>query len=484
MKKNNLWSLVFIFVLALVSAVFCFPQYANLYIDKTNSQLKWSLPHVPEKQFNMGLDIKGGVHLEYAADLSSVAEDQRPVVMEGVKDLIERRINSYGVAEPQIQVSGENRLIVELPGIDSIQDAIDWIGATPWLSFSEERTKEESDALIAKMKEMEGKTAEEIMAIPDIATIFEASGTIKNPLYKETELSGKYLEKATLAFDPNTGAPLVLLKFNAEGSKIFEQVTERNVGKSIAIYLDGLSIIDTNGDNQINAADRYAPNVNEKISGGEAQITGIVSVKEAKTLVKRLNEGALPVPLGSPITQQKIGPTLGAQSFDLAVRAGIYGFLMVVIFMMFYYRLPGLLASLALVLYSVVLLAIFKIMGVTMSLAGIGGFILSVGMAVDANVLIFSRMREELASGKSLAASIEDGFKRAWPAIRDGNFTTIVVALILFFLGTSFVKGFAATLTWGILLSMYSAIVVTRTFLRILAQTKLGKAIWIWKPLA
>ena len=446
--------------------------------------MSWSLPHIPEKQFNMGLDIKGGVHLEYEADLSSVAEDKRSGVMEGVKDLIERRINSYGVAEPQIQVSGEYRLIVELPGIDSIQDAIDWIGATPWLSFSERRPQEETDAILAKMKEMQGKKTEEIMAIPDISTIFEANGTIKNPYYKETELSGKYLEKATLSFDQTTGAPLVLLKFNDEGAKIFEQVTERNVGKSISISLDGLSIIDTNGDNQINASDLYAPNVNEKISGGQAQITGISSVKEAKTLVKRLNEGALPVPLGSPITQQKIGPTLGAQSFDLAIKAGLYGFLLVVIFMVLYYRLPGLLASLALGLYGVVLLAMFKLMGVTMSLAGIGGFILSVGMAVDANVLIFSRMREELDSGKSLAASIEDGFKRAWPAIRDGNFTTIVVALILFFLGTSFVKGFAATLTWGILLSMYSAIVVTRTFLRIMEQTKLGKATWLWKPLA
>jgi len=232
------------------------------------------------------------------------------------------------------------------------------------------------------------------------------------------------------------------------------------------------------------AANLYAPKVNEKISGGSAQITGITSVTEAKTLVKRLNEGALPVPLGNPITQQKIGPTLGAASFDQTVRAGIYGFLMVVVFMVLYYRLPGLLASLALVLYGVVLLAIFKLMGVTMSLAGIGGFILSVGMAVDANVLIFSRMKEELASGKSLIASIETGFNRAWPAIRDGNFTTIVVALILFFLGTSFVKGFAATLTWGIFLSMYSAIVVTRTFLRLFANTKLGKVIWLWRPLA
>ncbi len=478
MKKNNLWSLIFIFVLAAVSAVFCFPQYVNPYIDKVNSRLKWAVPHVSEKPFTLGLDVKGGVHLEYQADLSSVAEDQRASMMEGVKDLIDRRINSYGVAEPQIQISGEDRLIVELPGIDSIQDAIDWIGATPWLSFSELRAQEETDAILAKIKEFEGKSTEEIIQIPDYQL------ALQNPYYKETELSGKYLERATLSFDQNTGAPLVLLKFNDEGAKVFETVTERNIGKSMAIYLDGLSIIDTNGDNAIDGGDLYAPRVNEKITGGSAQITGISSIAEAKTLVKRLNEGALPVPLGNPITQQKIGPTLGAVSLEQAVKAGIYGFLIVIVFMVLYYRIPGLLASLALALYGVVLLAIFKFMGVTMSLAGIGGFILSVGMAVDANVLIFSRMKEELGNGKSLVASIEEGFKRAWPAIRDGNFTTIVVALILFFLGTSFVKGFAATLIWGIFLSMYSAIVVTRTFLRLVAGTKLGKTAGLWKPLA
>ncbi len=187
MKKNNLWSLIFILVLVLVSAAFCFPQYVNQYVDKANSRLNWSFPHIPEKQFNMGLDIKGGVHLEYEADLSSVAEDQRASVMEGVKDLIERRINSYGVAEPQIQVSGENRLIVELPGVESIQDAIDWIGATPWLSFSELRPQEEIDAMTAKAKELEGKSAEEIMKVENYQLAFQ------NP-YKETELSGKYLE--------------------------------------------------------------------------------------------------------------------------------------------------------------------------------------------------------------------------------------------------------------------------------------------------
>jgi len=479
MKKNYWFSLLFIVVLALVSAGFCFPQFVNnQVIDSVNSKMVWKVPHLPEKPFNLGLDVKGGVHLEYQADLSSVAEKDRPGVMEGVKDLIDRRINSYGVAEPQIQISGQNRLVVELPGIESIQQAIDWIGATPWLNFLEQRPQEETDKIIAKMKELEGKTPEEIVKVADYQI------ALQNPYFKETEMSGKYLQKASLDFDQNTSAPIVDLRFNSEGAKVFEQLTERNVGKPMAIFLDGKSIIDTNGDDKIDGSDLYAPKVIQKISGGNAQITGITNIQEAKILIKRLNEGALPVPLGQPITQQKIGPTLGAVSFDQTVKAGILGFLMVVIFMVFYYRLPGLLASLALALYTVVLLAAFKLMGVTMSLAGIGGFILSVGMAVDANVLIFSRLKEELAAGKSLSSSIEEGFNRAWPAIRDGNFTTIVVALILFFLGTSFVKGFAATLTWGILLSMYSAIVVTRTFLIMVAATKLGKFAWLWKPLA
>ncbi len=475
--------MLFILALAAVSAAFCFPGAVNRGIAAVNSKLPFAIPLMAEKPFNLGLDVKGGVRLEYQADLSQIGEDDRVEVMEGVKDLIERRINSYGVAEPQIQIIGENRLAVELPGIESVQQAIEWIGATPWLEFYEPRPEEETQKILDKIKEMEGKTPEEMAQVPDMETLFDEQGNFKNPYFMPTELTGKYLKSARFAFDQNTNRPIVELEFDEEGAKIFEQITERNVGKALAIYLDGSAIIDTNGDGQIDASDLYAPNVNEKISGGKAVITGITSTQEAKTLAKRFNEGALPVPLGEPISQQKIGPTLGAVSLDKTVAAGLIGFLAIAVFMIFYYRLPGLLASLALALYGVILLAAFKLMGVTMSLAGIGGFILSLGMAIDANILIFSRMKEELAGGKSLTAAIEEGFGRAWPAIRDGNFTTIVVALILFFLGTSFVKGFAATLIWGILLSMYSAIVVTRTFLRIFSGTRLGKVIWLWKPL-
>ena len=217
------------------------------------------------------------------------------------------------------------------------------------------------------------------IAISDLETLFDEQGNLKNPYFMPTELTGKYLKSARFDFDPNTNRPVVELEFDEEGAKIFEQITERNVGKALAIYLDGFAIIDTSGDGQIDNSDLYAPNVNEKISGGKAVITGIAGTQEAKTLVKRFNEGALPVPLGEPISQQKIGPTLGAVSLDKTVAAGLIGFLAIAVFMIFYYRLPGLLASLALALYGVILLAAFKLMGVTMSLAGIGGFILSLG---------------------------------------------------------------------------------------------------------
>jgi len=298
--------------------------------------------------------------------------------------------------------------------------------------------------------------------------------------YQETGLTGRYLKKASLSFDQTTYAPIVELQFNDEGAKLFEEITARNVGKTLAIFLDGQSIIDTNDDGKIDGNDLYAPRVNEKISGGKAIITGNMTVEEAKTLVQRLNQGALPVPLGDPIVQQKIGPTLGAISLENAVKAGVTGVAMIMIFLILIYRLPGLLASLALILYVFLLLALMKLVPVTLTLAGIGGFILSVGMAVDANILIFSRMREELKQGKNLLTSIDEGLRRAWPSIRDGNATTLIVAFILYFLGTSFIRAFAFALILGILVSLFSAIVVTNVLLHLFARGKLGKIKFIW----
>jgi len=473
-NKQITISFLLILLLGLVSFVFCFPQYPNNLIKTINSKYHWSVPLLPEKEFKLGLDLRGGVHLEYRADLSQIPEKEKAEVMQGLRDVIERRVNIFGVTESVVQVYGEDRLVVELPGVESIESAINWIGQTPLLEFMEEKPAEEIQAIIDKSKEIAGKTPEEIQAIDNWILAFESP-------YQETGLTGRYLKKASLSFDQTTYAPIVELQFNEEGAKLFEEITARNVGKSLAIFLDGQSIIDTNGDGKIDGNDLYAPRVNEKISGGKAMITGNMTVEEAKTLVQRLNQGALPVPLGNPIVQQKIGPTLGAISLENAVKAGAMGVAIIAVFLILVYRLPGLLACLALILYVFLLLALMKLVPVTLTLAGIGGFILSVGMAVDANILIFSRMREELKEGKDLLASIDEGLRRAWPSIRDGNATTLIVAFVLYFLGTSFIRAFAFALILGILVSLFSAIVITNVLLHFFARGKLGKIKFIWR---
>jgi len=483
-NKQILTSFLLIIVLAVASAIFCFPQYPNSLIEKANNSYNWSIPKISEKGFKLGLDLMGGVHLEYQADLSEISDEEKEEVMQGLRDLLERRVNTFGVTESVVQIYGEDRVAVELPGVDSIEKAIEWIGQTPLLEFWEElpedqlqKMNEVSQKISEVYEQNKDKSQEEILT--EIQKIDDWMLAYQIP-YQKTELTGRYLKKSTLAYDQVTYSPIVELKFDDEGSKIFEEITERNTGKTIAIFLDGASIIDTNGDGQIDGNDLYAPRVNEKISGGQAMISGKMDVKEAKTLVQRLNQGALPVPLGDPISQKKIGPTLGAISLENAIRAGIIGVLMIIIFLILFYRLPGFLASLALLLYILILLSLMKLIPVTLTLAGIGGIILSIGMAVDANILIFSRVREELKQDKSVVSSIEEGLRRAWPSIRDGNFTTLIVAFILYFLGTSFIKAFAFALILGILVSLFSAVVVTNVFLQLFAKGKLGKIKFIW----
>jgi len=472
-NKNILFSLISILLLALVVGIFCYPTPYNQLVDNVNSKYNWKLWHFPETGFKLGLDLKGGVHLEYKADLSQIEDKDKSSVMEGLRDIIERRVNIFGVTEPVVQIYGSDRVAVELPGVESIDSAISWIGATPLLEFWEQRPQSDIDKINAKREELQGKSFEEMEKVADWQVAFETP-------YQKTELTGRYLKKATLNFDQTTYAPIIELQFNDEGAKVFEAVTERNVNKTIAIYLDGKSIVDSDGDGKITDADIYAPRVNEKISGGKAVITGQTDIKAAKVLVQRLNQGALPVPLGEPIVQKKIGPTLGAISLNNAVRAGFYGLIGIIIFLVLFYRLPGIMASLALLIYCLIFLSLVKLIPVTLTLAGIGGVILSIGMAVDANILIFSRMREELKEGKDILTSIVEGCNRAWPSIRDGNFTTMIVALILYFLGTSFIKAFAFALIFGILISMFSAMVISRIFLEFIARGRLGKIKWLW----
>ncbi|MBU0531096.1 MAG: protein translocase subunit SecD [Candidatus Uhrbacteria bacterium] len=278
--------------------------------------------------------------------------------------------------------------------------------------------------------------------------------------WKNTELSGRHLTRSNVDFDQTTGQPYVVLHFNSDGDKLFGELTEAHVGEQIAIFLDGEVIT--------------APVVQTAIYGGQAIITGSFTIEEAKLLAQRLNAGALPVPLNL-MSQQTVGPTLGQISLSKSIMAALIGFLFVGLYMMVYYRLPGVLAVIALVMYAAFNLAIYKLLGVTITLAGIAGFILSLGMAVDANVLIFERFREELKSGRDILGAIDEGFRRAWTSIRDGNITTLIAAGILFWFSTSFIKGFALTLAIGILLSMFTAITVTRVYLRLISAWRAAK---------
>ena len=426
--KNNL-----IFVGILTLLVFClvFPNVPNKGLSFFTEK------RMPEIPFKLGLDLQGGSHLVYQADFSGAnieSKDQKEA-MQGLRDVIERRVNLFGVAEPQVAIQeagGNQRLVVDLSGVKDVDKAIEMIGKTPFLDFR-------------------AQTAD-----------FNAD----NPTFEATALNGKYLKKADLGFNQQTMAPEILLEFNPEGAELFRQITAQNVGKRLAIYIDNVLI--------------SAPNVNEEIAGGKAQITGQFSVQEARDMVRNFNSGALPVPI-TLISQNTIGPSLGMASLNTSLKAGIFGFLAVCIFMIGFYRFSGLLASLALVIYSLVLLSLFKLIPVTLTLAGVGAVILSIGMAVDANVLIFERQKEERRKGESFKVALENGFTRAWPSIRDSNFNTLIIALIMFIFGTSFVKGFAVALSLGVLVSMFSAIIITKTLMRVFIGTKLEKIKWLWR---
>ena len=460
-------------ILAVLAGIFAYPNYFNKGIDFLNSKMGWTFPHFWEKPYVLGLDLQGGVQLVYQADLSSV--DDKTGSMTGLRDVIERRVNMFGVSEPVIEIQGQDKLVVELPGVTNVSQAIEMIGQTPYLEFDEQRTEAESKPILDKIKEVQDAQAKK----EDYKKIKDWQLATQNPYFKPTELTGKYLTKATVIFDPVTVKPQIQLKFNDEGAKIFEEVTGRNINKPLAIFLDGASIVDTSGDGKIDAQDLYAPNVQNKITGGTAVITGDLNTQTANTIASRLNSGALPVKIGSPISQETVGPTLGSVSLQKSLTAGLYGLLAIVIFMVVFYRLPGLLASVALVIYVALVLSIFKLIPVTLTLAGIGGFILSIGMAVDANILIFARMKEEIKQGKGLAQAIDEGFKRAWPSIRDSNFNSLIVCAILFTFATSFIKGFALTLSLGIIASLLSAIFITRIFLMVFVGQWAEKAKWI-----
>ena len=385
--------------------------------------------------FKLGLDLSGGSHLEYAADTSNIPANQIDSSLTALQTVIERRVNAFGVGEPVIETArggvvgtGDYRLVVELPGVTDVNKAIAMIGQTPTLDFKLVKPGMESQ-------------------------LTTASGTPNPAAFTETGLTGAYLSGARLQFGNGSAlasAPVVEVSFNTQGAQMFSDITGANTGHELAIFLDGNLL--------------SAPVIQEKISDGSAIISGNFTADTAKSLATNLNLGALPVPI-TLVSTETIGATLGDQAIVAGIFAALLGFLALAIFMILWYRLPGVVAVVSLFIYSVLMLALFQLIPVVLTAAGIAGFILSVGLAVDANILIAERMKEELAAGKSAGQAIHDGFTRAWAAIRDSNIAHIIAAVILFWMGTSIIKGFALVFGLGVIISMLSAITISRTFL-------------------
>ena len=455
--ERKSWFLTSLVVGSLLLFVFVTPEAAR----------KLGLP-ISARPFSLGLDLLGGTHLVYQADLSQV-QGSADDAMQGVRDVVERRVNLFGVSEPVVQVSGGDRLIVDLAGIKDVNQAISLIGQTPFLEFKTELPRVQGDQIIQQKMgaQAQGITADQLcspvngQALASFLLQYQA-----DPCYQSSGLNGSGLKTAQVTFNNQGFTPQVSLELNSTGRDLFAQLTRDNVGRTIAIYLDGLPI--------------STPVVQTEISDGFAVITGNFSPDEAKLLVTRLNSGALPVPI-TLVSQQTIGATLGSESLAKSLNAGVYGLIFVAIFMLLFYRLPGLISIAALVVYTLIVLGIFKVVPVTLTLAGIAGFILSLGMAVDANILIFARMKEELAAGKSLNAAMHEGFSRAWLSVRDSHVTTLIGALVLYAATTSVVKGFALTLGIGVLTSLFTATIVTRSFLYLVTTPRFEKARWLFR---
>lgn len=388
------------------------------------------LPKFPKLNFplKLGLDLQGGTELILEADMDKIPLQSKDNALESAKQVIEKRVNLFGVSEAVVQsskIGQQRRILVELPGLKDASSAAQLVGKTAQLDF----------------REMTGSPS----------------------AFVSTGLTGADLKKAQVTFGSarnSATGPQVAIEFTNDGAKKFADITKRNVGKPLAIFLDDQLL--------------SAPNVAQEILGTSAVITGHFSTLEAKNLAIQLNAGALPVPI-KILEQRSIGPTLGVQSVKKSIIAGLIGLGIVVAYMAIYYQSLGLVADLALIIYTLLTLAIFKtglfiLPPITLTLAGIAGFILSIGMAVDANILIFERMKEEMRWGKSKSIALELGFKRAWVSIQASNISSLISAAILYSMGQSLIRGFAITLAIGILVSMFTAVVVTRTFLKLMIK--------------
>lgn len=551
-QRKQLTKFISIIVLALVVGLISYPKAVSKIPPVYNALNKLKI--------NLGLDLQGGIHLEYKADISQIDGSKVDSAMQSLQDVIERRVNAFGVAEPTIYTTksgSDRRLVVELAGIKDINQAKNLIKETPFLEFKKEGAPDESqqipqdmlDKLNVQQKQKAADVLKKALAGGDFAqlakdnsedsgskdnggeydfvkkgsfvpeyeaVIFEknlkdgeiypelvetqfgwhiikkievkgegdnqefksahiliakkANPAPKGPNYVSTGLTGKNLQSAGVEFtSQGMTEPQIALKFDEEGTKLFADLTKENIGKTIAIYLDGVPLT--------------TPVVNTEITNGSAVITGSFSVDEANNLAKRLNAGALPVPINL-ISQESVDASLGGISLQKSLMAGAIGLVLVIIFMLAYYRFLGLIASLALLIYAGMMVAIFKLSAlspwqITLTLPGIAGFILSIGMAVDANILIFERTKEEVRRGRNILGAIDEGFKRAWTSIRDGNVSSIITAVILIEMGTGFVKGFAVTLVIGVLLSMFTAVVISRNLLKFMMGEWIHDKLWL-----
>ena len=497
MGRRNILTLVGIILLVVFAA-------SVLAIDPI------SLPLVGERDWNiLGLDLRGGVYLEYQADFSDIPEWAQEGRLEEAKRIIANRVDEWGVAEPNIYTMSPDRIVVQLPGFADIERAKELVGKTALLVFREQATTGSTSLAVVVSAGDTQITAEDVtgFAVDDvfgvgsgdtveaktITAVDEASNIITvgsgfayehsagEPVTnlwvpatgkldgEEQALTGQYLLPNCYAdVKPKTNEPVVAFEWDEDGAKLFSQITGRLIGQPLGIFLDDELI--------------SAPKVQSQIAA-RGIIEGL-TLSDAQTLAIQLNTGALPLTLHE-VRTQKVDPTLGAESLEKSMIAGIIGLALLLLFMILYYRLPGVLACIALLIYGAILLTIFKLWPVILTLAGIAALILSIGIAVDANVLIFERTKEEIRSGKTLSAAIEAGFARAWPAIRDSNFSTLITCAILFWFGSTFgaapVKGFALTLGIGVVVSMFTAIVVTKSFLRTIVFTPLARRVSLFR---
>lgn len=460
--KNPVKVFVFIIFLTFFAGLVALPESWPVSLNVFGRNLSFNL-NAPVIDFNLfgkqyykkfelkqGLDVQGGIQVVLQADMSQIDEADRVTALESAREIILRRVDLYGLAEPVVKTlitENDYRIVVELPGLNDPQQALELVGQTALLEFQLVKFVE-APAPAPVDPNLEAPPIDESQSQPVSSVTLESTG-----------LSGSQLKRSNVQFDQTTGEPVVAIQFNDEGRDIFANLTTENTGESLAIVIDNNVLM--------------APVIQTPIINGQATITGKFSLEEAQKLSIQLNAGALPVPI-TVLEQRNIDATLGAESIQKSTYAGLVGIALVMLFMIIYYGVKGLLASIALIIYAILTLATYKLIGVTMTIPGVAGLLLSVGMAVDSNILIFERMKEELRLEKPFSIALELGFGRAWDSIKDANLATIITALILinpmdlsFLNSGGIVRGFGITLLIGVLLSLFTGVVVTRTLMRL-----------------